>query len=68
MFAAYFALKLSNPLWLVAMFAISIPLLIISGWFQVHKYSVVTDWLNVNFATYWSRFGYSLSIWHGFTT
>lgn len=59
-FGIYLALKLSNPLWLVAMFAVSLPLLIGIGWLAVHKISKVVDWLNVEFATHWGRYTYTL--------
>ena len=60
-FGVYYTLKLTNPFWLVGMFLISVPLLIIAGWFNVHRYSAIVDWLNVQFATYWAKYGYSLS-------
>ena len=60
-FGVYLLLKLSNPLWLLAMFAISFPLLVLAGYYQVHHMSKVIDWLNTEFATYWSRYSFSLS-------
>lgn len=59
-FAIYLALKLQNPLWLVVMFAVSLPLLIGLGWLAVHKVSKVVDWLSIEFATHWGRYTYTL--------
>ncbi len=52
-FALYFALKLTNPLYLVLMFAISAPILIIAGWYSVHKVSKVVEWLSTKFSTHY---------------
>jgi len=59
-FALYFTLQLSNPLWLIGMFVISIPILIILGWIFIHHMSKVLDWLGIEFATYWSRYSFTL--------
>jgi hypothetical protein len=59
-FGVYLAMKLTNPVWLVVMFAVSLPLLIGVGWLAVHKVSKVVDWLNVEFATHWGRYTFTL--------
>jgi len=59
-FGVYYTLKLTNPLWLVGMFAISFPLLCAFGWMQVHHIAKVVDWLNIEFSTYWSRYQFEL--------
>ena len=59
-FGVYYTLKMSHPILLVLMFAISIPVLCIAGWVSVHKMSKVIDWLNVEFSTHWGRYGYEL--------
>lgn len=50
----YFTLKLTNGLWLVAMILVSLPLLILIGYFSVHHVGKVLDWLNVKFSTHYS--------------
>jgi len=59
-FGLYVLMKLSNPVWLVGMFVVSLPLLILFGWIQVHHLAKVMDWLNIEFATYWSRYQFDL--------
>ena len=56
----YFVLKLSNPLWMVAMFVIFLPILVFFGWLQVNKMAKVMDWLGVQFASYWGRYSFDL--------
>lgn len=56
----YFALKLTNPLWMLLMFGFCIPLLILVGWFAIHHMAKVMDWLGIEFATYWSRYQFEL--------
>ncbi len=52
-FALYFALKLTSPLLLVAMFAISIPILIVVGYYNVHKILKVSEQLSVKHGTHY---------------
>lgn len=52
--ALYIALKLKNPIWLAAMLGISMPLLGMIGYIQVHYIGKVLDWLNVRFSTHYS--------------
>ena len=59
-FGAYIIFKLNNPLWLGVMFITSLPLLILIGYVSVHYISKVVDWLNIEFATYWSRYSFNL--------
>jgi hypothetical protein len=59
-FGVYFALKLSNIFWFVLMFLVSIPVLCFFGWLSVHKIAKVIDWLNVEYSTHWSKYGYEL--------
>lgn len=59
-FGVYITLKLQNPLWLVGMFLISIPILIGVGWVAVHHVSKVVDWLSIEFSTHWGRYTYDL--------
>ena len=59
-FALYYTLKLTNPIYLVVMFAVAIPILIGLGWLSVHKIGKVIDWLNIEFSSHWSRYNYTL--------
>jgi hypothetical protein len=59
-FAIYFATKLDN-IWLIPlMFVVSLPVLVFFGWLFVHKMAKITDFLNVEFSTHWSKYGYEL--------
>jgi hypothetical protein len=59
-FGVYVTMKLSNPVWLVVMFVVSCPILILIGYVAVHHVNKVMDWLNIEFATYWSRYQFDL--------
>lgn len=59
-FALYYTLKLENPLLLVGMFGVAVPVLIVLGWVQVHKVGKVVDWLSIQFSTHWGRYQYTL--------
>lgn len=52
--AIYIALKLKNPIWLIGMLTISLPILGVIGFIQVHYIGKVLDWLNVRFSTHYS--------------
>lgn len=57
---AYFSLKINLPIWMGAvimlgMFLISIPILIVAGWFSVHRMGKVIDYLNVKFSTHYAK-------------
>jgi hypothetical protein len=53
-FALYFTLKLENPLWLIGMFVVCVPILVVAGYYNVHKISKVKEWLSVKFGTHYS--------------
>lgn len=59
-FGIYITLKLTNPIWLIIMFSISLPLLILIGYIAVHHVGKVVDYLNVQYSTYWSKYGFEL--------
>ncbi len=59
-FGVYFTLKLTNPIWLLGMIILSIPMLLVFGYFYVHHISKVLEWLNVEFSTHWSRYSFEL--------
>lgn len=54
-FGVYITMKLSNPIWLVAMFIVSTVILIIAGWISVHHIGKVIDFLNIEFSTHFNR-------------
>ena len=60
LFALYYTFKLTNPLWLVIIACVSIPLLALVGYVYITHASKVLDWLSVEFSTYWSRYGFTL--------
>lgn len=59
-FALYYTLKLSNPIYLIGMFGVAVPVLIVLGWVQVHKVGKVVDWLSIQFSTHFGRYQYTL--------
>lgn len=54
-FALYFALKLSNPLWLVGMVLIALPILALTGFYNVHVMAKVIEWLSIKFSTHYQK-------------
>lgn len=52
-FALYFALKLTSPILLVLMFIVSIPLLIVAGYYNVHRVAKVSEQLSIKFGTHY---------------
>lgn len=60
-FAAYFALKLTNPLWLIAAFILAMPVLVAIGWYQTHRMQKIFEWIGIRFSTYFGirQFNYS---------
>lgn len=53
-FGLYVVMKLTNPLWLVVMFAVSIPILILIGYINLHRIQRVHEWLNVKFGSHYN--------------
>jgi len=53
-FAIYFALKLSNPIWLLIMLIVAIPILVLVGRYNVHKMAKVNEYLNTKFSTHYA--------------
>lgn len=53
-FAVYFALKLTNVMWLIAIFIPSIVGLAIAGYYSVHRMSTVMEWLGIRFGTHYA--------------
>ena len=58
--ALYYTLHFSNPLWIVVMFFVSIPTLMVIGWTWVHHVAKAIDWFTVEFSTYWNRKAFDL--------
>lgn len=59
-FALYYTLRLDNPILLFVMFFVSLPVLIFLGYINVHHMAKVMEYLNIRFATVWSRYGFTL--------
>jgi hypothetical protein len=52
-FAVFVALKFVSVWWAIGMFVITIPILIITGYFNVHHIGKVRDRLNIKFGTHY---------------
>jgi hypothetical protein len=59
-FAMYWMLKLSNPVFIGVMFAVCVPVLFIIGYYSIHYAGKVMDWLNVEFSSHWTRYSFEL--------
>lgn len=59
-FGIYFTFKLKNPMLILVMSAISLPLLMIFGYLQTHKIGKVNDWLGVKFSTFYGKYNFEL--------
>jgi len=60
LFGLYMALKLTNKMYLLILFLITYPILIILGYIAVHKMAKIIEFLNVEFATHFQRYRVSL--------
>lgn len=58
--AFYYILKVDSFFVLSLMFVFSIPILIASGYFWVHKAKKSIDWFSVEFTTHFSKYNYTL--------
>jgi hypothetical protein len=54
-FGLYITLKLSNYMYLVAMTAISMPILAVLGYYSVHYINKTKEWLNIKFSTHYAK-------------
>lgn len=54
-FALYFALKLTNPLFLILMFVVALPILAFVGFYNVHVMAKVIEWLSIKFSTHYQK-------------
>lgn len=59
--AFYYALKLDSIWWMVAIFLIAMPVLIIVGYFHTHKMAKALEWTSMVFASYFSRYNVDLA-------
>ncbi len=59
-FALYWMLKLNNPFVLLFIFLACLPVLFVVGYYSIHKMGKVMDWLNIEFASHWSRYSFEL--------
>ncbi len=50
----YIVLKLSNPLWLAGMFLVSTILLTVAGYYYIHKFAKVKEWVSVRFSSHFA--------------
>lgn len=60
-FAIYFTLKLTNPVWLIVLFVPSVIIITILGRYSVHRMQKLMDWVGVRFSTHFGirQFNYS---------
>lgn len=56
----YFALKLKGIIWLIGMTVLSLPILMIIGYWSAHHFAKVLDWLNVKFSTHYGKYNFEL--------
>ena len=59
-FGIYYTLHLHQPLWLIGMIIISVPILTIIGYYSVHHIGKVIDWLNIKFSSHYGKYTYEL--------
>jgi len=50
--ALYIALKLTNILWMVVMFVPCVLILTVVGYFYVHKFAKIKEWVSIRFSTH----------------
>jgi len=59
-FGVYFTFKLAAPVWLAVMFSVAVPGLILAGWVQVNHMAKTLNWLEVEYASHWTRYSFEL--------
>lgn len=59
-FALYVMLKLSNPLYIVVMLVLAIPVLFVLGWYEIHKISKVRERLSTQYGTHYTLKSFEL--------
>lgn len=58
--AVYALLKMDSPIYMILMFIVSIPILIVLGWVYVYKMASCMDYLNTQFSTHFSKYSIKL--------
>lgn len=53
-FGVYITLKLTSPLWLIGMFILALPVLMVLGYYNIHRMSKINEWLSIKFATHYA--------------
>ena len=51
----YVLMKLTNPIWMGAIFIVAIPFLTLAGWIWVHHMSKPMDWYALENTTFFSK-------------
>ncbi len=59
--AVYYMLKLDSHMVLLAIFIISIPVLVFAGWFYTHKMAKAIEWTGMVFSSYFARYNVDMS-------
>lgn len=59
-FGVYYTLHLKQPALLLVMAGVSMPALMLIGYYSVHHIGKVVDWLNVKFSTHYGKYTYDL--------
>lgn len=53
-FAVYALFKFTNPIYMVLMFLVAVPILFVFGWLHVHYISRLSEQLSVKYGTFYS--------------
>lgn len=59
--AVYYTLKLDSYWILLAIFAVSIPILGVAGWFYTHKMAKALEWTGMVFSSYFARYNIDMA-------
>ncbi len=53
-FGLYVILKLTNPLYLILFFLLSVPVLTLTGYYNVHRMNKVMEWIGLRFSSHYA--------------
>jgi hypothetical protein len=56
----YYTLKLVQPMIMVVIFLVVVPILMFIGWLKVNHIAKPYDWYGTQFTSYWAKHGYEL--------
>ena len=59
--ALYYTLKLDSFWYLIGIFVVAIPILVIVGYFHTHKMARALDWTSIIFSSYFSRYNIDIA-------